>query len=57
MFRLRFDMRAPGRTADEVARLYETALEMSAWADDHGLPGDRGLGAPRVRGRVPALAR
>ena len=27
MFRLRFDMRAPGRTPDEVARLYETALE------------------------------
>ena len=36
MFRLRFDMRAPGRTPEEVARLYETALEMSAWADEHG---------------------
>lgn len=29
-------MRAPGRTPEEIARLYETALEMSAWADDHG---------------------
>jgi alkanesulfonate monooxygenase SsuD/methylene tetrahydromethanopterin reductase-like flavin-dependent oxidoreductase (luciferase family) len=36
MFRLRFDMRAPGCTPAEVARLYETALEMSAWADEHG---------------------
>lgn len=36
MFRLRFDMRAPGRTAEEVARLYETTLEMAAWVDDKG---------------------
>jgi alkanesulfonate monooxygenase SsuD/methylene tetrahydromethanopterin reductase-like flavin-dependent oxidoreductase (luciferase family) len=36
VFRLRFDMRAPGRSADEVARLYEAALEMSAWADGRG---------------------
>ncbi len=36
MFRLRFDMRAPGSSPEEVARLYETALEMAAWADDKG---------------------
>ena len=36
MFRLRFDMRAPGCAPEEVARLYETALEMAAWADERG---------------------
>lgn len=39
MFRLRFDMRAPGRAPEEIARLYEAALEMSAWADDRGCQG------------------
>ena len=39
MFRLRFDMRAPGCTAEERARLYEAALEMSAYADEHGCQG------------------
>jgi alkanesulfonate monooxygenase SsuD/methylene tetrahydromethanopterin reductase-like flavin-dependent oxidoreductase (luciferase family) len=38
-FRLRFDMRAPGRSGEEVARLYEAALEMSAWADGHACQG------------------
>ena len=36
MFRLRFDMRAPGKTPEEISRLYAAALEMSAWADDRG---------------------
>lgn len=36
MFRMRFDMRAPGRSPEEVARLYQAALEMSAWADERG---------------------
>lgn len=36
MFRMRFDMRAPGKAPAEVARLYETAIEMAAWADDRG---------------------
>lgn len=35
-FRVRFDMRAPGRSPEEVARLYETALEMAAWVDGKG---------------------
>ena len=39
LFRLRFDMRAPGCTAEETARLYEAALEMSAYADEHGCQG------------------
>jgi alkanesulfonate monooxygenase SsuD/methylene tetrahydromethanopterin reductase-like flavin-dependent oxidoreductase (luciferase family) len=34
MFRLRFDMRAPGRTPEQVAALYAAALEMAAWADE-----------------------
>lgn len=36
MFRLRFDMRAPGKTPEDVARLYEATLEMAAWADERG---------------------
>jgi len=36
MYRLRFDMRAPGGSAEERARLYEAALEMSAFADERG---------------------
>ena len=39
MFRLRFDMRAPGCTAEERACLYEAALEMSAYADAHACQG------------------
>ncbi len=39
MFRLRFDMRAPGRSGEEVARLYDAALAMSAWADGHACQG------------------
>src|SRR5687767_2832145 len=38
-FRMRFDMRAPGRSGEEVARLYEAAVEMAAWADDHACQG------------------
>lgn len=33
---MRFDMRAPGRSPAEIARLYETALDMCAWADERG---------------------
>jgi len=36
MYRLRFDMRAPGCTAEERARLYEAALEMAAYVDERG---------------------
>jgi alkanesulfonate monooxygenase SsuD/methylene tetrahydromethanopterin reductase-like flavin-dependent oxidoreductase (luciferase family) len=39
MFRLRFDMRAPDRSAEERARLYEAALDMAAWADERGCQG------------------
>jgi len=36
MFRMRFDLRAPGHGPDQTARLYETALAMAAWADERG---------------------
>lgn len=55
---MRFDMRAPGRAADEVAALYRTAVEMSAWADargcaaiavsEHHASADGYLGSPLV---------
>ena len=35
MFILRFDLRAPGATPNEHAALFRTAVEMSAWADQH----------------------
>lgn len=34
MFMLRFDMRAPDKTPEQVAELYETALAMVQWIDD-----------------------
>src|SRR5262245_11828322 len=33
---MRFDMRAPGRNADERAALYRAAIDMAAWADTRG---------------------
>lgn len=36
MFMMRFDMRAPGKSADERAALYRAALDMAAWADTRG---------------------
>ena len=36
MFLMRFDMRAPGKTAEQRADLYQAAVEMSAWAEDKG---------------------
>lgn len=36
MFTMRFDMRAPGASADERADLYQAAVEMAAWADTRG---------------------
>jgi alkanesulfonate monooxygenase SsuD/methylene tetrahydromethanopterin reductase-like flavin-dependent oxidoreductase (luciferase family) len=36
MFTMRFDMRAPGRNAEERAALYRAAIEMAAWADARG---------------------
>ena len=36
MFMLRFDLRAPGKNAEERAALYRAAIEMSAFADAHG---------------------
>jgi alkanesulfonate monooxygenase SsuD/methylene tetrahydromethanopterin reductase-like flavin-dependent oxidoreductase (luciferase family) len=36
MYRLRFDLRAPGHSAEETAQLYRTAVDMAAWADQNG---------------------
>ena len=36
MFLMRFDLRAPGKTAEQRADLYEAAIEMAAWAEDKG---------------------
>lgn len=36
MFSMRFDMRAPGRSAEERAALYRAAIDMAAWADGNG---------------------
>ncbi len=33
---LRFDMRTPGLGRERTRELYEAALEMAAWADEHG---------------------
>src|SRR4051812_40216931 len=33
---MRFDMRAPGRSAEERAALYQAAIDMAAWADTRG---------------------
>jgi alkanesulfonate monooxygenase SsuD/methylene tetrahydromethanopterin reductase-like flavin-dependent oxidoreductase (luciferase family) len=34
VYLMRFDLRAPGRTAAERSALYRAALDMSAWADE-----------------------
>jgi hypothetical protein len=36
MFLMRFDLRAPGRSAAERAALHGAAIEMAAWADEQG---------------------
>ena len=36
MYLMRFDLRAPDKTAQERAALHRTAIEMAAWADEHG---------------------
>lgn len=36
MYMMRFDMRAPGRSATERAALYRAAIEMAAWGDTNG---------------------
>lgn len=36
MFLMRFDLRAPGKTAEQRADLYQAAIEMAAWAEDKG---------------------
>jgi alkanesulfonate monooxygenase SsuD/methylene tetrahydromethanopterin reductase-like flavin-dependent oxidoreductase (luciferase family) len=36
MFMMRFDMRAPGRSAAERAALYRAAVDMAAWGDANG---------------------
>ncbi len=36
MFMMRFDMRAPGKSAVERAALYRAAIDMAAWADTRG---------------------
>lgn len=36
MFTMRFDMRAPGKSAEERAALYRAAIDMAAWADTRG---------------------
>ena len=35
-FSLRFDLRAPGKDADQRAALYRAAIDMAAWADANG---------------------
>src|SRR5437868_11571887 len=36
MYLMRFDLRAPGKSAEERADLYQAAIEMAEWADDKG---------------------
>jgi alkanesulfonate monooxygenase SsuD/methylene tetrahydromethanopterin reductase-like flavin-dependent oxidoreductase (luciferase family) len=36
MFGMRFDLRAPGMSAAEIAREYRAAIEMAQWADERG---------------------
>lgn len=36
MYTLRFDLRAPGASADQRAGLYRAALDMAAWVDGRG---------------------
>ncbi len=36
MFLLRFDMRAPAEGPAAISELYDTALEMAAWGEQHG---------------------
>ena len=36
MYMLRFDLRAPGKTAEQRADLYRAAIDMAAWADTNG---------------------
>lgn len=35
MYLMRFDLRAPGRSAHERGVLHRTAIEMAAWTDQH----------------------
>ena len=35
MYLLRFDLRAPGRSASQRGALVRTAIDMAAWVDDH----------------------
>jgi len=36
VFLMRFDLRAPGKSAEQRADLYDAAIEMAAWAEDKG---------------------
>jgi alkanesulfonate monooxygenase SsuD/methylene tetrahydromethanopterin reductase-like flavin-dependent oxidoreductase (luciferase family) len=36
MFMMRFDLRAPGKDAQQRADLYQALLDMAAWADERG---------------------
>src|SRR5688572_23561928 len=36
MFMMRFDVRAPGKDAQQRADLYRAVVEMAAWADERG---------------------
>lgn len=36
MYLMRFDMRAPGKSPEEIADLYQAAIEMSSWAEGKG---------------------
>lgn len=36
MYLMRFDLRAPGASAQERAALHRTAIDMAAWADERG---------------------
>ena len=55
MFLMRFDLRAPGPTPPRLTST-PAALDMAEWAEDKGLSRRCHLRAPRVRGRLPALA-
>jgi alkanesulfonate monooxygenase SsuD/methylene tetrahydromethanopterin reductase-like flavin-dependent oxidoreductase (luciferase family) len=36
MYMMRFDMRVPGKTPEQIAEQYQCAIEMARWVDDKG---------------------
>jgi hypothetical protein len=39
MFMMRFDMRVPGKTPEQIGDHYQAAIDMARWADDKGCVG------------------